>query len=154
VPERVIEGERDGWILVAAHSPDRMPRWMALKREQLEDPEVVELYQRLGEVIDWQPDDPRLPEFADPLAASISKADDWEEYDSDDVMAVELVELVDSFFVDAVPVARRLPGHTVLRIVGSKAASPNRSSHPARSLLGWVTRAGARGERHSRDPGP
>ena len=108
VPERIIEGERDGWILIAAHSPERMPRWMALKREQIEDPEVVDLYHRLGEVVDWQPDDPRLPEFADRLAASISKAEDWEEYDADDIMAVELVELVDSFFVDAVPVAQRL----------------------------------------------
>ena len=108
IPERVIEGERDAWILVAAHSPEQMPKWIALKREEVEDPEVVELYQRLDEAIDWQPDDPRLPELADRLAASISAADNWEEYDSDDHMAVDLVELLDSFFVDAVPVARRL----------------------------------------------
>lgn len=108
IPERMIEGERDAWILVAAHSPEQMPKWIALKREQIEDPEVVELYQRLDEAIDWQPDDPRLPELADRLAASISTADNWEEYAPDDVMAVETVELLDSFFVDAVPVARRL----------------------------------------------
>jgi DNA-binding transcriptional MerR regulator len=108
MPERIIEGERDAWILVAAHSPERMPKWIALKREEIEDPEVVELYQRLDEAIDWQPDDPRLPELADRLAASISNADNWEEYAADDAMSVELVELLDSFFVDAVPVARRL----------------------------------------------
>ena len=108
VPERMIEGERDGWILVAAHSPEQMPKWIALKREQIEDPEVIGLYRRLGEAIDWKPDDPRLPELADRLAASISQAEDWEQYDSGDVLAVELVELVDSFFVDSVPVARRL----------------------------------------------
>jgi DNA-binding transcriptional MerR regulator len=108
MPERIIEGERDAWILVAAHSPEQMPKWMALKREEIENPDVVELYQRLDEAIDWQPDDPRLPELADRLAASISTADNREEYDSDDHMAVELVELLDSFFVDAVPVARRL----------------------------------------------
>ena len=108
IPERMIEGERDAWILVAAHSPEQMPKWIALKREQIEDPEVVELYQRLDEAIDWQPDDPRLPELADRLAASISAADNWDEYAADDVMAVETVELLDSFFVDAVPVARRL----------------------------------------------
>ena len=69
VPERMVEGERDAWILIAAHSPERMAKWMALKREQLEDPEVVELYRRLCDMIDWQPDDPRLPELADWLAA-------------------------------------------------------------------------------------
>jgi DNA-binding transcriptional MerR regulator len=108
IPERMIEGERDAWILVAAHSPEQMPKWIALKRAEIENPEVVELYQRLDEAIDWQPDDPRLPELADRLAALISTADNWEEYPADDVMAVETVELLDSFFVDAVPVARRL----------------------------------------------
>jgi DNA-binding transcriptional MerR regulator len=108
MPERIIEGERDAWILVAAHSPEQMPKWIALKREEIEDPKVVELYQRLDQAIDWQPDDPRLPELADLLAATIANADNWEAYDADDDMAVELVELLDSFFVDAVPVARRL----------------------------------------------
>jgi DNA-binding transcriptional MerR regulator len=108
MPERIIEGERDAWILVAAHSPEQMPKWMALKREEIENPDVVELYQRLDEAIDWQPDDPRLPELADRLAATISTADNWEQYGAEDDMAVELVELLDSFFVDAVPVARRL----------------------------------------------
>ena len=108
MPERVIEGERDAWILVAAHSPEQISKWIALKRVQIEDPQVVELYQRLDEAIDWQPDDPRLPELADRLADGISNADNWEEYAADDAMSVELVELLDSFFVDAVPVARRL----------------------------------------------
>jgi DNA-binding transcriptional MerR regulator len=108
MPERIIEGERDAWILVAAHSPEQMPKWMALKREEIENPDVVELYQRLDEAIDWQPNDPRLPELADRLAATIPTADNWEQYDAEDDMAVELVELLDSFFVDAVPVARRL----------------------------------------------
>lgn len=108
IPERMIEGERDAWILVAAHSPEQMPKWMAYKREEIENPEVVELYQRLDEAIDWQPDDPRLPGLADRLAALISTADNREEYVADDTIEVELVELLDSFFVDAVPIARRL----------------------------------------------
>lgn len=108
MPERMIAGERDAWILVAAHSPEQMPTWMALKREQIEDPEVVELYQRLDEAIDWQPDDPRLPDLADRLAALNATSDDWVEHAPDDAMAGELVELLDSYFVDAVPVARRL----------------------------------------------
>ena len=108
VPERLVEGERDAWILVAAHSPEQMPTWIGLKRAEIENPEVVELYQRLDEAIDWQPDDPRLPELVDRLAALISAADSWEESATEGVMAVDLVDLLDSFFVDAVPVARRL----------------------------------------------
>ena len=108
LPERMIEGERDAWILLAAHSPERMSRWMAIKRKQIEDPAVVELYRRLCEVVDWPPDDPRLPELADWLAASISNAADWEEHDADDALGAGFVELLDSMFVEAVPAARRL----------------------------------------------
>ena len=108
VPERMVEGERDAWILIAAQAPERMTKWIALKREQLEDPEVVELYRRLFDMIDWQPDDPRLPEVADWLAAAFAKAESWEEYDADDELAAGSVELLDSMFVDSVPAARRL----------------------------------------------
>lgn len=108
VPERMVDGERDAWILLAAHSPERMTRWMALKRKQIENPEVVELYGRLYEMVDWQPDDPRLPELADWLAALITDAEDWEEYDADDALAADFAELIDSIFVDAVPAAPRL----------------------------------------------
>lgn len=108
MPERVIGGERDAWILVAAHSPEQMSTWIAAKRKEIEDPQTVELYRRMDEAIDWQPDDPRLPQLADRLAAQISAADISEQQAPDAAMAVELVELLDSFFVDAVPVARRL----------------------------------------------
>jgi DNA-binding transcriptional MerR regulator len=106
LPEPMIQAERDAWI-VAAHSPERIARWIALKREQIEDPEVVDLYRRLWEMVDWKPDDPRLPELADWLAA-VFDAHHWEEYDSDEDLAAGFVELVDSMFVDAVPAARRL----------------------------------------------
>ena len=108
LPELMIEGERDAWILVAAHSPEQIAGWIALKRVQIEDPEVVELYRRLCEMIDWQPDDPRLPELADWLAGAISRSGGWEEYDADDDMAPGLVDLVDSMFLESVPAAGRL----------------------------------------------
>ena len=108
LPERLIAGERDAWILVAAHSPDRMARWIALKREQIEDPAVVELYRRLCAMVDWQPEDPRLPELADWLADFFSSTEDWDEQDSDDALAAEFVELLDSIFLESVPAAPRL----------------------------------------------
>jgi DNA-binding transcriptional MerR regulator len=107
LPEPLIQAERDAWILIAAHSPERIVRWMAIKREQIEDPEVVELYRRLYELAGWKPDDARLPELADWLAA-IFNAHNWEEDDSDDALAAGFVELVDSMFVEAVPAGRRL----------------------------------------------
>ncbi len=109
VPELMIEGERDAWILVAAHSPERMPTWIALKREQIEDPEVVELYRRLrrgDRLAARRPAASRVCRLAGRLHLQGRAA--GTEYDSDDVMAVELVELIDSIFVDAVPAARRL----------------------------------------------
>jgi len=108
MPERMVDGERDAWILLAAHSPEKMEKWIALKREQLEDPDVVELYRRFCEMIDWQPDDPRLPELADWLAAAFAKAQGWEQYDADDRLAGGSVELLDSMFVEMVPAAGRL----------------------------------------------
>jgi len=110
VPERMIEGERDAWILVAAHSPELIVKWIKVKHQQLDDPEVVELYGRLYEMVDWPADDPRLPALADWLAAAFTKADDGEMHDSDsdDALAAGSVELIDSMFVDAVPAARRL----------------------------------------------
>jgi len=109
LPERLVEAERDAWILVAAHSPENIVKWIGLKREQLENPEVVELYWRLYDMVDWQIDDPRLPELADWLAAHLTAAqDDWEQYDTDDALAAGSVDLLDSIFVEAVPAATRL----------------------------------------------
>ena len=38
VPESMVEAERDAWILVAAQLPDRMPFYMEMKDQQLDDP--------------------------------------------------------------------------------------------------------------------
>jgi len=108
MPERMVEGERDAWILIAADSPELMGKWMKAKQEQLDDPEVVELYGRLYRMVDWSPDDPRLPELADWLAALFAKAGGGEKDDSDEALEAGSVELIDSMFVDAVPAARRL----------------------------------------------
>src|SRR5690242_13372431 len=43
VPEALVEGERDGWILMAARWPEKIPELMADKQAQLEDPRTVRL---------------------------------------------------------------------------------------------------------------
>lgn len=106
-PTRMIDLERDAWILIAAHSPERMPAFMAEKRKQIEDPEVVELYRALLEASDWAPDDPRLPPLADQLAAIIDQSMAADDY-PDEELAEGTAELIDSVFLDAVPAAGRL----------------------------------------------
>jgi DNA-binding transcriptional MerR regulator len=110
VPERAIEMERDAWILVAAQIPDQMPALMALKRGQIEDPAVTEMYLDLVEAADWEADDPRLPAVADRLVSLFEEdAEHWSEDQIADVaLDDELFVLLDEVFVNAVPVARRL----------------------------------------------
>lgn len=107
VPELMIEGERDAWILVAAQLPDQMPLYMTQKQQQLDDPGTLRLYRDLAEVIEWGPDDPRLEEVRDRLVALLEDVDDAD-WEYEDPMSDELVALLDSVFLDSIPGARRL----------------------------------------------
>jgi DNA-binding transcriptional MerR regulator len=106
VPEVMVEAERDAWILVVAQLPDRMPFYMEMKEQQLDDPSVRELYRDLAEVIRWPADDPRLDGVADRLAAQFDQAPDeaWGEEGLPD----DLAALLDSVFLTSVPCAARL----------------------------------------------
>lgn len=108
VPERVIGGERDAWILVAAQLPEQMPTLMALKRAQLDNPIVIDLYHDLDQAIDWAPDHPGLASLADRLVAAIDTDDAEWEGDDDFAVSDDLVTLLDSVFLDSVPIAPRL----------------------------------------------
>jgi energy-coupling factor transporter ATP-binding protein EcfA2 len=72
--ERVVEIERDSWILVAAHAPNQVPAMMTLKRHQIEDPVVRELYLAIDGIFGCRPDDPRLRALADRVVAFIEAA--------------------------------------------------------------------------------
>jgi DNA-binding transcriptional MerR regulator len=108
VPELLVEGERDAWILVAAQLPEQMPFYMTMKQQQLDDPATVGLYRDIAEAIHWKSDDPRLVAVCDRLVALLEAADaaDWETADQE--MDDDLAALLDSVFLDSVPVARRL----------------------------------------------
>jgi DNA-binding transcriptional MerR regulator len=109
LPERVVDLERDAWILLAAHSPERMPEIMAEKHKQIEDPELIDLYRSLFEASEWDADDARLPPLADRLAAYIDREMAAHDYSNVEDLADDgVVELIDSVFFDAVPAARRL----------------------------------------------
>lgn len=52
VDERIVQAERDGWIPLAARSPERVREWMARKHEQLADPRLVAFYLTLSRALD------------------------------------------------------------------------------------------------------
>jgi len=58
--ERMLAGERDGWILMMARWPDKVAEWMPGKFAQLEDPRVVRLYQVLSKLLETDATDDTL----------------------------------------------------------------------------------------------
>jgi len=108
IPQRIIDGERDAWILVAAQQPQSMEAFIRSKVGQLDDPSVVETYKEIEALLDWLPGDPRLEAMADRIVAQLEaiSPEDWAAYvDDDQAMPPELVALLDSMFVEQVPVA-------------------------------------------------
>jgi DNA-binding transcriptional MerR regulator len=73
---RMLEGERDGWILIAARWPDLIPEVVTAKHAQLDNPQLVRLYQVLSELLesDVGEDDPRPREAADIMVGLLEQA--------------------------------------------------------------------------------
>ncbi|MFI6478251.1 MerR family transcriptional regulator [Nonomuraea sp. NPDC050663] len=103
--ERMVEAERDGWILVAARWRDQLAEIMPTKHAQLEDPLMVRLYQ-VGSALleDGTADDPRLVEVADILADLAERAPPSGEAGGDDVAH----DLIDALVVESDPRSQRL----------------------------------------------
>src|ERR1700744_2504565 len=74
--ERIVAGERNGWILVAARWPDQVREWIPGKLAELEDPRMIRLYRIFSELSESDEDghDPRLEEAADILADLLERA--------------------------------------------------------------------------------
>ncbi|MDQ0955635.1 DNA-binding transcriptional MerR regulator [Streptomyces phaeochromogenes] len=110
VDERIVQVERDGWIPLAARSPERVSEWMARKREQITDPQIIDFFLTLSQALDRSDDDLRLVELADKLAAYITQmADEQGEFYVDDTgIESPFAELLDTHVFDTLPPARRL----------------------------------------------
>jgi DNA-binding transcriptional MerR regulator len=108
--ERMVEGERDGWILVAARWPDRIREWMPGKLAQLDDPQLVRLYRVLSEIFESDTgDDPRLEEAADIMAGLAEQAYTSGEINLGEVAHDDLpFDLLDALAVESDPRAERL----------------------------------------------
>jgi DNA-binding transcriptional MerR regulator len=110
VSERMIESERDGWILIAARWPDRIPEWMPEKWAQLEDPLTVRLYRLLGDALETDADDSLLEEAADILVQLAEQAYARGELDNQDEAFDDapFVDLLDALVVESDPRGERL----------------------------------------------
>ena len=108
--DRIVEGERDGWILMAARWPDRVREWMPGKLAQLDDPQLVRLYQILSEIFESDAgDDPRLEEAADIIAGLAEQAYTSGEIDLGEAAHDDLpFDLLDDLAVESDPRAQRL----------------------------------------------
>jgi DNA-binding transcriptional MerR regulator len=108
VSEKMVEGERDGWILIAARWPDKVVEWMPSKHAELDDPQVARLYVVMSEALDSDRgvDDPRLEEAADIMASLAERAyaAGQLDYGGDDLP----FNLVDSYALESDPRAQRL----------------------------------------------
>ncbi len=100
--ERMMAGERDGWILIAARWPDKVLEWVPGKLAQLDDPRVVRLYQVLSELMDSDAADDALQlEAVDIMVELAEQAEaagelDLHEAGSDDMSFALLDDLADA----------------------------------------------------------
>lgn len=114
VQERYIEMERDAWIMVAAQVPHVIDAVMAKKHETLNDPDMVKLYSKVNEVLDWPLDDPRIAddqvvvEIADLLERVMIRAVQAGEEDGADGFDDKFVDLMDRTMVQSSPGAAKV----------------------------------------------
>ena len=112
-PPVVTEGERDGWILIAARWPDAIPKFMADKVAQLADPRIVRLYQIHGRVAGSETDEEveeLLREAADLMSELFEEAAASGELARQDEVTPDatFIRLMDSFAGGAHPTMPRL----------------------------------------------
>ncbi|GAB2659969.1 MerR family transcriptional regulator [Nocardia goodfellowii] len=108
IDERIVEVERDGWIPLAAHAPERIPEWIARKRDQITHPPLIDFYRTLGRVIDHPEDGRTLGDLADRIADYLSRLADerGDDYLGGDIEP-SLVHLPDALAVGTWPAAHR-----------------------------------------------
>jgi len=108
-PERLIEVERDSWILISAQMPDAVAALMQIKQMQIEHEPLRRLYLDIGDLVDCGPDDPRLPELADRVASFIeAAAAEGEGMEDEHPVSADLIELLDATFLQSFACAARL----------------------------------------------
>jgi DNA-binding transcriptional MerR regulator len=65
VSQRLVQMERDIWILLQSIAPNEAATWVADKLDAIGDPEFCAIYLEYDMAFEWSPDDPRLYALAD-----------------------------------------------------------------------------------------
>ena len=107
VDERYIERERDAWIMVAAQVPDQIDAIIESKHRDLDDPDMVRLYELLSQALELTTDDPRVVEAADILDRVLTRAADRGELNVEG-LEEPFADLMDSAMAESGPAATRL----------------------------------------------
>ncbi len=107
VGEQYLELERDAWIVIAAQLPEAIDSMIARKQQELDDPDMVQLYRLLSDGVDWPADDPRIVEVADVVERLMFRAVAAGDTGPDGLDDA-LVELLDATTAQAAPAATRL----------------------------------------------
>jgi DNA-binding transcriptional MerR regulator len=110
--ERYIEMERDSWIMIAARVPDEIDSLINKKHQELDTPDMAELYWLINASLDWSPDDPRIIEIADVAERIMIRAVEAGELRVDDADGVDdqFVDLLDVTMLESSPIAARVVG--------------------------------------------
>jgi DNA-binding transcriptional MerR regulator len=108
VGERMVQIERDAWILASALSPELVPVWAEQKKKALDDLDFRRLYLACDEALDWDPDDPRLPGLAARMADWSAKNPQSEVDTEHDEGVVAVVQLMSADIAAASPAWERL----------------------------------------------
>jgi len=109
VSERLVEGERDGWILVAARWPKSVPDVIRSKLAELEDPRMVRLYRVLSQLFESDgTDDSLMVEAADIMAELSEEAYAAGETNPGEGTQDDLPDLLEGLAVEADPRATRM----------------------------------------------
>jgi len=107
VSEHYIERERDAWIMVAAQLPDRIDAMMEAKQRDLDDPDIVRLYELFSQALGFTPDDPRVVEAADILDRVLTRAAERGELNVEG-LDDPFIDLMDTTMAESGPAATRL----------------------------------------------
>jgi DNA-binding transcriptional MerR regulator len=108
--ERMVQAERDGWILMAARWPERVVEWMPSKFAQLEDPRIVRLYRVLSEGLEGEGvDEQLLAEAADIMATLSEEAEAAGQLiPPEETQDTLPFDLLDSLAIESDPRAQRM----------------------------------------------
>lgn len=110
VREEVVDGERDGWILIAARWPDKIAEFMADKMAQLDDPRTLQTYHVIGELIEGELDEERLGALADLIVEMVEEASERGELEQqgEEWSDETFIALLDAFASESHPIVERL----------------------------------------------